>query len=514
MGLFSLFSLIGLFFLERAALSKLEALGVEYGQMDRGLFTRQFHNVHFRGMRADRVTGHLLSPKKVKIAGLRVSVDPEAGVGQLGAEGPAQIPEDIEADLTQVSFFWGSNLMVEGLSGQLSEGRLVLNGPDLHLSSGADLLQVDWDGTISIEALTGDASLHIERGGRLSIEVDIPEIQIEHPLLATKALVFQQGLVRLEGDRLGKSLQGSLSVDGVECDLRIERDKRKLNADLVLPPSPLAELLVPLRPVIPELKKAEIEGSVSAQAQLQWPAMTWGGDFHMESIKVRGAVPQLQALRRGPLQHRILDEEGDPVLRETGEGSADWTVLRNIASPMRHAVIAAEDIRFTEHAGYDMEAIREALHANQEAGKVLRGGSSLSQQLAKNLFLDGQRTLVRKIRELLIAVELDQFLGKGRILELYLNLVEWGPGIYGIGAASERYFMRRPSQLQPHEAAFLAAILPSPRRFYREQYLKDKARETRIDWILENMGNAGQLSAAQVKKWSTTPLRFVPPPTE
>ena len=179
---------------------------------------------------------------------------------------------------------------------------------------------------------------------------------------------------------------------------------------------------------------------------------------------------------------------------------------------MRHAVIASEDIRFTQHEGFDLEAMQSALEANQAAGAIERGGSTLSQQLAKNLFLDGQRTLVRKLRELLLAIEMDRSLGKGRILELYLNVVEWGPGLYGVQEASERYFMRRASQLRPHEAAFLAAILPSPRRFYRQQYLRNKAQETRIDWILDNMGNAGHLNEREVQQWSDAPLRFVPPP--
>ena len=219
-----------------------------------------------------------------------------------------------------------------------------------------------------------------------------------------------------------------------------------------------------------------------------------------------------QSLKRGPIQHRVLDEDGDPILRTTGEGSLNWVPLRQISPAMRHAVIASEDIRFTEHEGYDLEAIHQALEANQLAGTIERGGSTLTQQLAKNLYLDGQRTLIRKIRELLLAIELDRTLGKGRVLELYLNMVEWGPGIYGIQQASERYFMRRASQLKPHEAAFLAAILPSPRRFYRQPYLRNKARETRIDWILENMGNAGNLTPMQVSHWSQETLRFVPPP--
>lgn len=504
----------GLFLMERALLSALDEKGVRFAQMDRGLFSRQFHDLRYRGLKAERVSTTLLRPKTVTIAGLQVTIQPEAGAGKLGVEGPSSLPQDIRAHLNEVSLFWGEDLLVDGLSGEMVDGRIVLEGPNLHLSSGADSLQADWDGPVPFAAISGDTSLHFERGGRIVIAAELPEFTLTHPLLHARPLHLKNAQLHLEGDRLGRRLHGTLSVDGVDLEVRIEREAQSFALDLVLAPTPLDQALSPLARVLPELKKATIEGRLSAQAQIQWPALSWTGDFHLENIEVEGAVPQVYALRKGALQHRIHDHEGDAILRETGEGSADWVALREVAAPMRHAVIAAEDIRFTEHPGYDMTAMREALAANKAAGKVLRGGSSLSQQLAKNLYLDGQRTLVRKIRELLLAIELDRTLGKGRILELYLNVVEWGPGIYGIQAASERYFMRRPSQLQPHEAAFLAAILPNPKRFYREQYLKEKARETRIDWILSNMGDAGKLSAAEVKKWTEATLRFVPPPAQ
>jgi len=512
LGFLGLTGLFGLVFLERALLSALQEKGVTFEQMERGLFNRQFYGLQFQGLKAERVTTSLLAPKTIYVAGLQVPIQPEASADQLGVEGPSVLPQDIHAHLSQVGFFWGENLLVDGLSGEMVDGRIVLDGPSLHISSGAVSLQADWDGPLPLSAISGEASLHLKRGGRIVLEIELPQFTLEHPLLHARPVQLKNAILHLEGDRLGHRLHGTLSVDNVNLQVHIERENKSFAVDVVLAPTALSQTLSPLAHVLPELKKAEIEGQVSAQLQFQWPAMTWDGDFHLENVEVHGAVPQVYALRKGTIQHRVQDIEGDAILRETGEGSANWIALKDIAAPMRHAVIAAEDIRFTQHPGFDMEALREAFNANREAGAVLRGGSSLSQQLAKNLYLDGQRTLVRKIRELLLAVELDQTLGKGRILALYLNVVEWGPGIYGVKAASERYFMRRPSQLQPNEAAFLAAILPSPRRFYQEQYLKEKARETRIDWILSNMGDAGKLSAREVRQWSQAPLRFVPPP--
>ena len=116
-----------------------------------------------------------------------------------------------------------------------------------------------------------------------------------------------------------------------------------------------------------------------------------------------------------------------------------------------------------------------------------RGGSTLTQQLAKNLFLDGSRTYVRKLRELLYAVELERDLGKAGILETYLNVVEFGPGVYGAGAAADRYFLKAPAGLLPEEAAWLASILPSPTSAWTQQYQRDRPNMVKVRAILDNM---------------------------
>ncbi len=513
-GGFVLFAIIGgLFFAERQALNALENMGVRYERMDRGLFARTFYGAHFKNIQVGRVSANLLHPKTISATDIVVRINPETGSDQLGSESPNPVPTDLNAELSAVSLEWDGETLLSGLSGSLEEGRIILDGDSVHLSSGADLFEMDWDGPLPGSWASGETSIHLQRGGRLKIDMEIPELELSHDLLHSKPILLQNTIIALEGDRLARGLHGSLTVDGVSTTLHVTRNENRFSIDAVLGPTPLSEALQPLHRVLPEVQKASIRGSVSGQAQLEWPSREWQGSFHLEDADVDGAVPNgPQSLKRGPIQHRVLDEDGDPVLRTTGEGSLNWVPLRQISPTMRHAVIASEDIRFTEHEGYDLEAIHQALEANQLAGAIERGGSTLTQQLAKNLYLDGQRTLIRKIRELLLAIELDRTLGKGRVLELYLNMVEWGPGIYGIQQASERYFMRRASQLKPHEAAFLAAILPSPRRFYRQQYLRNKARETRIDWILENMGNAGHLTPMQVSHWSQETLRFVPPP--
>jgi len=142
-----------------------------------------------------------------------------------------------------------------------------------------------------------------------------------------------------------------------------------------------------------------------------------------------------------------------------------WVPLSRISPSLRQAVVAAEDSSFFTHEGFDWEGIKEAAKYNLEAGELKRGGSTLTQQLAKNLYLSSERSLLRKAREALITRSLEQHLTKERILELYLNVAEWGQGVYGAEAAARHHFKKSARDLTSDEAAWLAAILPSPRRY-------------------------------------------------
>ena len=146
-----------------------------------------------------------------------------------------------------------------------------------------------------------------------------------------------------------------------------------------------------------------------------------------------------------------------------GQGlSKSWRGLPDIAPALPQAVIAAEDARFCEHHGFDFEAMRKAALNNQRRPGKVRGGSTISQQTAKNVFLWPGRDYLRKGLEAGFTVLEEAIWGKRRILEIYLNVVEWGPGTYGAQAAAQRYFHKDARDLSPAEAARLAAILPSP----------------------------------------------------
>ena len=146
-----------------------------------------------------------------------------------------------------------------------------------------------------------------------------------------------------------------------------------------------------------------------------------------------------------------------------------WTPLGSVSRTVILCVVRAEDAKFFQHNGFDWDQMQDSFETNVEEGRYKRGGSTITMQLARNLFLWRRKLMVRKVLEVYLTWRLEHTLDKRRILELYLNAAEWGPGIYGIGEASRHYFGKPPSALTLGESAMLAAILPSPLRWNPER---------------------------------------------
>lgn len=144
-----------------------------------------------------------------------------------------------------------------------------------------------------------------------------------------------------------------------------------------------------------------------------------------------------------------------------------WVPYNKISNHLKRAIIASEDANFTGHEGVDWTALQKAYEKNAKKGKVVRGGSTITQQLAKNLFLSGERSYLRKGQEMLITFMLEAVMDKRRIFEIYLNVAEWGNGVFGCEAASRKYFGMPSASLGPAEAARLAVMLPNPRHYGR-----------------------------------------------
>jgi len=146
-----------------------------------------------------------------------------------------------------------------------------------------------------------------------------------------------------------------------------------------------------------------------------------------------------------------------------------WVPYGRISSELKRAIIIAEDAKFVEHDGFDWEGIQRALEKNQRRGKIVAGGSTITQQLAKNLFLSGERSLLRKGQEAMLASMLEASMSKRRIFEIYLNVAEWGENVFGAEAAARYYFGVNAAALDSVQAARLAAMLPRPRYYDRNR---------------------------------------------
>ncbi|MFO1289729.1 MAG: monofunctional biosynthetic peptidoglycan transglycosylase [Nitrosomonas sp.] len=162
-----------------------------------------------------------------------------------------------------------------------------------------------------------------------------------------------------------------------------------------------------------------------------------------------------------------------------------WVDYEKISPHLKRAIIAAEDSQFLNHAGFDFKAMQNALEKNWQEGRWVVGGSTISQQLAKNLFLSDQKTPWRKLQEAVITYMLEKVMAKRRILEIYLNMIEWGENVFGAEAASQHYFGVKALALTPRQAAFLASMVPNPRFYDRNRTAKKLLKKT--DIILKRM---------------------------
>lgn len=164
-----------------------------------------------------------------------------------------------------------------------------------------------------------------------------------------------------------------------------------------------------------------------------------------------------------------------------------WIPYSQISDSLKRALIASEDARFLDHSGFDWDGIEEAFKKNQQRGRIIAGGSTISQQLAKNLFLSSARTPWRKGEEALITIMIEKLMSKRRILDIYLNVIEWGNGVFGAEAAARYYFGCAAAALSPEQAARLAAMVPRPRFYDRNRDAPRLERKTRA--ILARMSH-------------------------
>ena len=237
---------------------------------------------------------------------------------------------------------------------------------------------------------------------------------------------------------------------------------------------------------------------------LKWLSIAIVGCIALYAIYIGMALyrlPSVTALsdRSMNLTIQVKDWQSNLHPFIVGPKNPWWVRSESIPSEMEWAVVVAEDANFYRHEGIDVKAIKDAIRYDLEKKRFVRGASTITQQTAKNLFLSREKTVTRKIEEIYLAKRMEQVLTKGRILELYLNIVELGPMVYGIDHGARYYFDKPATSLTPRECAFLAAMLPGPQKVYNPYRHLDRVLK-RSDMLLRLLRQKGVLTEGEYRQ--------------
>jgi len=339
--------------------------------------------------------------------------------------------------------------------------------------------------------------LHDTTAGTLSAELDLEAsssepVSIEGHLQLRELALFSERIAPEPIEHINIDIRGKGVWHPAERLLRIERGQVQMAKARMLIEGELQRTVehyrVDLTATIPPTRCNDVVGAIPQDILGSLSVFEWSGNWsalaHISldsldleatelSIRVRNLcqferIPTWVRVERfqEPFRHEALEPDESVFEMRTGPGTPNWVAFGNISPFVPAAVISHEDGAFYEHGGFAPWAIRDALVRNLQEGRYVVGASTISMQLAKNLFLHREKTIARKVQEVILTWWLENALNKDQILELYLNVIEYGPGVYGLRPAAAHYFGREPIDLSPAEAAFLACVLPSPKRYH------------------------------------------------
>lgn len=478
------------------------------------------------GDAADRILQRLTDGGQVRVERATVELD----------EQPRDLPMPEEMSLRLAR---AGDTLEAGVAATMSSGGTVrasasataegLAAGQLELSS-VDLLPV-LQRTDAFDVRKGHLSGEVsfaagDEAWRMTLRLE--QLTVKHPFLGSEPtemptlgargeIAFaDEGLILRRGQWALADQEGELDVRlgplGDQPAAYVRTGGRRLQLGRLLAALPEA--------LLPEGWAKEIQGTMDLDLAFGGPlhdrsewALDWEADFSRMVLADGELADQVRRLH-GPFTHTFPARDDTPALRRTiGPADPHFVAWDDISSWLSAAVVSTEDAGFFSHAGFEVTELKEAMLDNLREGDG-RGGSTITQQLAKNLFLSGERTLSRKLKEAVISWRLESDLPKERILEIYLNIAEWGPGIYGIQDAADHYFARTPRVLKPEEAAFLASLLPSPRRYHGYYHARGrgvtKNRQERVNQILATMSRLGSLTPRQYALARTAGVHLAP----
>lgn len=363
---------------------------------------------------------------------------------------------------------------------------------------------------------------------RMEGQVRIDGINVAQPVLAREPVMdlgFDLGFaVEIDPRRRAVVVRHArVARDGVSLRLEgelihaRERSDRRYRMHASVPPTPCQAVLdaIPTA-LVPSLQGFELGGSFDLDVDLDvdfgdLDALVLDGGVGLAGCRVLQAPARATAERlAGGFTHRVTMRDGQVRAVHLYPGSGTFTPLASISPYMVQAVLTTEDGGFWRHDGFLPSQFRTALQRNLEAGEVRLGASTITMQMVKNVLLSHERTLARKLQEMILTWYVETVLTKERIMELYLNVVELGPGIYGVTRAAEHYFGKPPSELTPPEAAYLALMLPSPVRRH-VHYCRGElspAYQVKLARILRIMNERGRLDDLDYEAWKDAGVVF------
>lgn len=338
-------------------------------------------------------------------------------------------------------------------------------------------------------ATTALGHLQFERDGD-ALVVRCAPCRVNDARLAGKTVALPPVSLRLARSRAADAndnIDGQLLAGELTLPFRAQLTSSAIEIAWTLPETDIAAAYRLLADAIAEVRYARIAGRVQAHGTLTLPSLASRQQVQTSGFEVGGL--NTERLRDGWFSHPC-SRAGAPARRVSGDGEAGWVALEAMGPWLPAAVLAAQDPRFAAHAGFDPAQFGAAL-AGRDSTEPARSAVTLTQQLARGLFGTAEpmreATVARQLRELLYAVEMERTLGKERIVALYLNTVEWGPGLCGARDAARTYFRKAPERLTPLEAAWLASILRNPQAAYERQFMARAADTQRAAQIVRQL---------------------------
>jgi hypothetical protein len=391
----------------------------------------------------------------------------------------------------------------EGTKGLFDVGRGTVSGKGQVVLSAAG------------DALTFDGEIALR-----SISVKQPRLSAE-PLRGIDFAVSARGLLDDGGRLRVDDAQLDVGALHVRTHGTLEESREHFGLALAVDIAPAAcQALLDSTPqgLLPTVRSARMSGTFGATSRVSFDTRTPEKlvlEYQVDDRCKLAEVPPDLARERftSSFTYRTYHPDGTPSDTSTGPGTTAWTDLDDISPFMIAAVLTTEDGAFYKHHGFNHSAIRNSAAANLKARRFVRGASTITMQLAKNLFLSREKTLSRKIEELVLTDYLEQAFRKDDMMELYLNVIEFGPDIYGVTRAADYYFGRKPEELNLSECFFLASIMPSPVRYGK---LRDKG-EVSEGWmkhlhtLMEIAAKNGKVSRAELAEGLAQPIVFVKP---